>query len=54
MQSTNYRLTEFISLFVGIPISFVFEVPVWIKNDNRCTGLLLCDFCFIAHREESI
>jgi len=31
MQSTTYRLIEFILLFVGIPISFALEFPVWIK-----------------------
>ena len=31
MQSTTYRLIEFILLFVGIPISFALEFPIWIK-----------------------
>ncbi len=31
MQTTNYRLFELILLFVGIPISFVLEFPIWIK-----------------------
>ena len=42
MQSTNYRLTEFILLFVGIPISFALEVPVWIKMIIGVLG-----FCYV-------
>jgi hypothetical protein len=42
MQSTNYRLTEFILLFVGIPISFTLEVPVWIKMIIGALG-----FCYV-------
>lgn len=37
MQTTNYKLIEFIFLFIGIPISFVLEFPIWIK---MTTGLL--------------
>jgi len=31
MKSTPYRSIELFLLFVGIPISFVLEFPIWIK-----------------------
>jgi membrane protease YdiL (CAAX protease family) len=31
MQTSNYRSTELLFLFVGVPVSFALEFPIWIK-----------------------
>ena len=47
MKSISYRLVEFFIIFIGFPISFVFEFPFWIKMMMGGIGFLYIIFVLL-------
>ena len=40
MQSLTYKLLEFFLIFIVVPVSFVFNYPIWLKMAIGATGFL--------------
>jgi len=47
MRSIPYKLIEFFIIFIGFPISFVFEFPLWIKMLMGSIGFLYIIFVLL-------
>ena len=47
MKSTPYKLVELFIIFIGFPICFVFDFPIWIKMLMGGTGFLYILFVLI-------
>lgn len=54
MQSLTYKLLEFFLIFIVVPVSFVFNYPIWLKRAIGATGFLYIIYVLLRIEKKQI